>query len=187
MKRSTIFFVLLPAFCFFLATCKKSGGNSDVINIQGFYTTDYNGNSLGWQGPQDNDWTFMTGLSSAELALFNFDTGLSLDNTVMTTIPNNVLVFPNPAGSVQAYYFPTQDSNVVKLVIVDAALHVVSKQAIKVKGSSFIHLDVSNRTQYPNRTSFRAYYSFSAKDHPDYKVGFGDIRICDGTAISGCF
>ena len=36
---------------FFLTTCKKSGGNSDVINIQGFYTMDYNGNSLGWQGP----------------------------------------------------------------------------------------------------------------------------------------
>ena len=159
MKRNIIPFILLPVLSFFLATCKKSGSNNAIV-IQGFYSRDYNGSFLGWYGgPADNDWTFMTGLSSAELSLFNFDTGLSLDNTVMTTNPNNV----------------------------DAGLHVVTKQAFKTKGSGIIQLSLSNRAQYPNHASFRAYYSYSAKDHPDYKVGYGDIRICDSTALADCF
>src|SRR5258708_7147079 len=139
MKKINISIILLLTGSLFLAACKKNG-NNDVINIQGFYLTDYNGNTLGWKGPQDNDWTLMTGLSSAELSLFNFDTGLSLDNTVITTIANNVIAFPNPAGSVQNYYFSAQDSNVVKLVLVDAGLHVVTKQAVKIKGGQIVQL-----------------------------------------------
>lgn len=185
---------ILAVLCFFAVTCKKSDTNTpnNAITVQGFFLTDYNGNFLGWHGQPDSDWLFRPNLSSAEMNLFNFDTRLSLDNTVITTIPNNVLAYPNPAGPAQMYLFSCTDSNVIKLVIVDSNLRVLTKTALKwgsgsQRGSKPVQINLNDRTIFPNRSSCRAYFSYSAKDHPDYKVGYGDVRICDGTSVSGCF
>jgi hypothetical protein len=186
MKRIVkISILLLTAFAF-LINCNKSGGNG-VINIQGFHTTDYNGNFITQIGPPDSDWSFKTSLSQAELSLFHLFTSLDLSNTVVTTTSNGSTAFPNPASTQQNYFFSATDSNVVKLVIVDASLHVAYKTATKIKGNMVLQIDISDRTVFPNRTSFRAYFSYSALGHEDYKVGYGDIRICDGTSVPACF
>jgi hypothetical protein len=185
---------ILAVLCLFSADCNKSGTNtpSSVITIQGFFLTDYNANSLGWHGQPDSDWLFRPNLSASEMSLFNFNTGLSLDNTVVTTIPNNVVAYPNPASTDQMYLFSCTDSNVIKLVIVDSNLQVLTKTALKwgsggQRGSLPVDMHFSDRTLFPDHSSRRAYFSYSAKDHPDYKVGYGDIRICSGTSVSGCF
>ena len=194
MKLIKYSFILAVLCCSFF-DCKKSDNKNtprSAITIQGFFLTDYNGNSLSWNGPADSDWLFRPGLSAAEMALFNFDTQLSLDNTKMTTIPFNIEAFPNPASVVQLYSFSCYDSNVIKLVIVDSNLNVLKKKAIKWgSGSrsfgSTVQIDLSDKTLFPDHSSRRAYFSYSAKDHPDYKAGYGDIRICYGTTVSGCF
>jgi hypothetical protein len=176
--------LILAGFSLFF-TCNKSG---DYISIQGFHTTDQSGNFLGQIGPADKDWTFMTGLSQAELAFFNFDTGIPFENTTVPDISDNVLAFPNPASTQQAYHFTAADSAIVKLVIVNATLQVVKRTAFKImKGSNTVQVDVSDRASFPNHTSFRTYFSFSVKDHPDFKAGYGDIRICESGPATNCF
>lgn len=193
MKHNKFPFIL-AFLCFFLAACKKSDSTPphSAITIQGFFLTDWNGNFLGWHGQPDSDWHFMPNLSAAEMSLFNFNTGLSLDNTMVTTIPGNVVVYPNPASTDQMYYFTCNDSNVIKLVIVDSNLRVLTKTAIKwgsggQRGGIPVDMHFSDKTLFPDHSSRRAYFSYSAKGYPDYKVGFGDIRICSGTSVSGCF
>jgi hypothetical protein len=194
MKPIKYSFILAVLCCSFLA-CKKSDNKNtphSAITIQGFYLTDYNGNFLGWNGPADSDWLFRPGLSAAELALFNFDTQLSLDNTTMTTVPSTVIAYPNPASVAQIYYFSSNDSNVIKLVIVDSNLNVLTKTAFKwgsgsQLGGKPVQINLNDKTLFPDHSSRRAYFSYSAKDHPDYKAGYGDIRICYGTSASGCF
>ena len=182
MKSINLTLILIFLTCSFFK-CNKA--IDTVIVIQGFRTTDYNGNFLGQVGPADQDWTFMTNLSPAEMALFNFD-GPSLDNTVVS-VPQNVVAYPNPASTQQLYLFSPPDSAVVKIVIVDANLKIAQKNALKIKGSSPAALDLSNRTTFPNHSSWRVYYSFSARNTPNFKVGYGDIRICDGGTVSDCF
>jgi len=194
MKPFKYPFILAVLCCSFFA-CKKSDNKNtphSAITIQGFLLDDFNGNYLGQNGPADSDWLFRPGLSTAEMALFNFDTQLSLDNTTMTTIPYNVAAFPNPSSVAQIYDFSCYDSNVIKLVIVDSNLNVLKKTAIKWgsggrPGGKTVQIDLSDKLLFPDHSSRRAYFSYSAKDHPDYKAGYGDIRICYGTAVSGCF
>jgi hypothetical protein len=176
----TLILIVLSLSAF---VCKKSDGTA--IQILGFRTTDYNGNFLGQVGPPDHDWTFMTNLSPAEMALFNFD-GPSLDNTLVSS-PQNVIAVPNPANTQQLYYLSAPDSAVVRIVIVDANLKIAKKSAFKIKGPQPVDFNFSDRTQFPDHTSWRVYYSFSAKNNPNFMVGYGDIRICSSSAISDCF
>jgi hypothetical protein len=182
MKNIYLTLILIFLACSFFV-CKKAVDT--VIVIQGFRTTDFNGNFLGQVGPADHDWTSMTNLSPAEMALFNFD-GPSLDNTVVTT-PQNLMAYPNPANTQQIYYLSVPDSAVVKIVIVDANLKIAKKTAFKIKGPSPFDFNFSDRTQFPDHTSWRVYYSFSAKNNPNFMMGYGDIRICSSSAISDCF
>jgi hypothetical protein len=182
-------FVSLAALLLFGACSKSShSGGGGAIRIEGFKTTDVNGNFLGQVGPADHDWTFQAGLSVRELGLFNFDTGLSLDSTAMSAASNDgVDCFPNPAFNAQLYHIYALDRVVVKLVLIDSALKVAYRGAFKVKGSFFVQVDLSDLSKFPDHSSFRMYYSFSAKDHPDYKTGYGDIRICSSSAVGDCF
>ena len=172
------------------ATCKKSGSKQNAapaITIQGFILTDYNGNLLGWYGTPDSDWKIRPTLSAAEMALFQFNTNLSLDNTTETTLAYNIAVFPNPAWLEQRFTISPLDSNVGKIVFVDSTLRVLQDTAVKVKGPNDIPLHLSDTTLFPNHSSRRIYFSFSAAGHPDYAKGYGDIRICNQTAVTGCF
>ncbi len=168
------------------STCKKSSGN--VINISGFSLRDVVGNSLGIIGAPDSDWYFVSHLSARELALFDLQASGSLENTaVPDTINVPVAAFPNPAMSAQQFYFRTNDSVLVKLIIVDASLKVLQKTAFKTKGGGIMALDFSDRSIYPNGSAYRAYYSLSALGAPNFAVGYGDIKICDSQNVKDCF
>ena len=183
----TILILAVAGFC--AASCGKSGNHDQsksVIDIQGFALIDFSGNLLGWQGQPDSDWKFRPSLSAKEMALFQFNTGTTLDNTVQDSLPFNPIAFPNPAWMQQNVDVSAPDSNVVKIVIVDSMLTVLQQQAKKIKGGTLIHLDLSNATLFPDHSSRRIYFSFSALGKPDYKIGYGDIRICDQSG-SACF
>lgn len=180
------FFVLM-----FAAACKKDKDDK-VILITGFELKDASGNDFGHYGPEDNDWTFNNTLSDRELALFDFTPdGVNLDNTVETTISGKAFVaFPNPCTYNQYYYATASDLVLMKIVVVNDKLNVLTKTAVKFRGTQALIIDYSDSTVYPNKSSLRVYYSFSAQNKPNYKAGYGDIKICKGTGgttLDSCF
>jgi len=179
-------FILLCTACLFWS-CGKSGSSSNAINIQGFRLTDMAGNLIGQSGPQDSDWTAMRNLTQAEMALFNFGDTVSLDNTAVSGV-GILNPFPNPAFTQQMYIFNFAYHTVVKLVFVNNNLQVLLQKVIRTaSGSNTLVVDLSDRKKFPDHSSVRVYYSFSAKDHPNFVVGYGDVRICSSTSVPDCF
>lgn len=177
------FFILMIA-----AACKKDG-NKAVIYISGFAMKDAAGNDLGHYGPADNDWTFKNTLSDRELALFDFlPDNVTLNNTVEASIKDDAfMAFPNPCTYNQRYYFTTSGKSVLKVVVVNDKLDVLKKTAINVNaGTTNLNMDYSDSLLFPNRSAVRVYYSFSAQNKPNYKAGYGDIKICRGD-FNSCF
>ena len=156
------------------------------MSYLGFQLTDNNGSIIGQAGPADSDWTFMSHLTQTELKLFNFGDTVSLDNTAVTT-PNIAPPYPNPVATQQIYYISSPYPVVAKLVFVDDRLGVLMSKAVRISGTVALNFDFSNRGPFPNRTSLRVYYSFSAQNNPNFLFGYGDIRICDGTTMPDCF
>lgn len=175
----------------FAAACEKDKDDK-VIFIAGFELKDASGNEFGHYGPEDNDWTFNNTLNDRELALFDFlPDNVNLNNTVEAAISlNGVMAFPNPCTYTQYYWANASDSVLMKIVVVNDKLNVLTKTALKFKGSKTLVIDYSDDAQYPNGTSLRVYYSFSAQNKPNYKAGYGDIKICKGTGsttLDSCF
>jgi len=168
-----------------LAGCKKSD-DSGKITIDGFYITDAVGNHVGHHGPFDEDWTFGKEATAEELALFNFPVTVTLDNTTEAAINGQLVAYPNPVSSLQAYHGNVSDSVVFRLVVVNDNLQVLFKTAVKVKGTFDFQVSYSDRTTFPDKSSLRVYYSVSALNKPNYKTGYGDIKICDNTS-GNCF
>jgi hypothetical protein len=80
----------------------------------------------------------------------------------------------------------------MKVVVVNNKLDVLTKTALKGKGGmQFIINYYSDTLLYPNKSSLRLYYSFSAQNKPNYKAGYGDLKICrvpiPTNAINSCF
>jgi hypothetical protein len=171
------FFVLM-----FTAACNKNKDDK-AIDIAGFELKDASGVLVGHYGPEDKDWTFNNTLSDREMALFDFlPDDVNLNNTVEAGISGNgVVAFPNPCVYRQSFYASASDVVVMKIVVVNDKLNVLTKTAVKFKGTVNVALDYSDDSLYPNGTSLRVYYSFSAQNKPNYKAGYGDIKICKGT------
>ncbi len=165
--------------------CDKDNDNHK-IKIEGFYLTDANGNHFGHHGPLDEDWTFSATASAEVLALFDFPADLA--NTVQVPFTSQMVAYPNPMQNLQAYSLKAglSDSVVIKLVVVNSDLKVLYKASAKVKGAFAIQIDYSNRTTFPDKTSYRVYYSLSAQNKLNYLTGYGDIRICTD-ASGNCF
>jgi hypothetical protein len=175
----------------FAAACKKDKDDK-AIDIAGFELKDGSGNEFGHYGQDDNDWTFNNTLSDREIALFDFlPDNVNLNNTVETAISGNgVVAYPNPCTYNQYYHASVSDSVLLKIVVVNDKLNVLTKTALKFKGTRSLALDYSDSTLYPNRSSLRVYYSFSAQNKPNYKAGYGDIKICrstGSTTLDTCF
>jgi len=174
------------------AGCKKDSGKA-AIAIEGFKLKDYSGNDIGYNGQVDNDWTFKNTLSDREIALFDFlPAGVNLDNTVEAAISlNSIVAYPNPFANTQFYNAYASDSVLMKVVVVNDKLDVLTKTALKQKGSIYFSMDYSDSVLYPNHSSLRLYYSFSAQNKPNYKAGYGDIKICrvpiPWNSINTCF
>jgi hypothetical protein len=187
MKLLKISFVPFLACVIVVFACHKSGHDQQTtaaINIQGFELTDFSGNLLGWQGTPDSDWLIRPGLSAAEMAVLNFNTNLSLNNTTVDT-PSFIVTFPNPVWNQQDFYCYNTDSNVIKIVYVDSMLRVLKDAAVKGKGTVLVTMPLTDPTLFPDHSSRRIYFSFSASGHPDYAVGYGDVRMCSAVSGSG--
>ena len=175
----------------FVAACKKDKDDK-AIDIAGFELKDASGNEFGHYGQDDNDWTFNNTLSDREMALFDFlPDNVNLNNTVEAAISGNgVVAYPNPCSYNQYYHANVSDSVLMKIVVVNNKLNVLTKTAVKFKGTKSLSIDYSDSTLYPNRSSLRVYYSFSAQNKPNYKVGYGDIKICRSSGsmtLDTCF
>jgi len=189
MKLLKISFAPFLGCLILVIACHKSGHEgqtSAAINIQGFELVDFSGNLIGWQGTPDSDWLVRPHLSTAEMAVLNFNTNLSLTNTAVDTI-QGVLAYPNPAWNEQLFYCRVGDSNVVKIVYVDSMLRVLKDTAVKGKGTVLVPMLLMDKTLFPDHSSRRVYFSLSAEGHPDYAVGYGDVRICSQTSTTDCF
>jgi hypothetical protein len=164
---------------------KPTDSVKPVIVIENFKLVDGSGNDMGYYGTADNDWTFNNTLSDREMALFDFlPANVSLDNTAEAVISGNRLfAYPNPCAYTQSYNANASDSVVLKVVIVNDKLNVLSKTALKRKGAiQFAVNYYSDTLLYPNKSSLRLYYSFSAQNKLNYKAGYGDIKICRAAA-----
>lgn len=184
--HQTAVLVFTFLICIAAAGCKKE---KDKIHIAGFDINDAAGNLLGHYGPDDNDWTFNNTLSDHEVALFDFSTDVSLENTLEAVVFDNMIhTFPNPCSADQFYHISVSEATVVKLVIVNSKLEVLMKQAFKImKGANSIKLNYGNRSLFADMAGVRLYYSFCAQNKPNYKSGYGDIKICSNTNYTECF
>jgi hypothetical protein len=188
MKLLKISFVPFLTCVIVVFACHKSGHDKPTaaaaINIQGFELIDFSGNLVGWEGTPDSDWLIRPNLSAAEMAVLNFNTNLSLNNTIVDT-PSFIAAFPNPAWNQQDFYCYNADSTVIKIVYVDSMLRVLKDTAVKGKGTVLVTMPLMDPTLFPDHSSRRIYFSFSANGHPDYLVGYGDVRICSQVSTSG--
>src|SRR5688500_14135076 len=168
LTKPVIFISALFILMMIAAACKKDKDKA-AIDIAGFELKDAAGNDFGRYGPIDNDWTFNNTLSDRELALFDFtSTDVNLDNTVEATISGNrIFAYPNPCAYNQYYHVSASDQVLMKVVVVNNKLDVLAKKALKVKGAiNFVMDYYSDSLLFPNKSSLRMYYSFSAQNKP---------------------
>jgi hypothetical protein len=183
---SALFILMIAAAC-------KKDSNKSAINISGFKLKDAAANDFGHYGPEDNDWTFNNTLSDREMALFDFlPADVNLNNTVEVAISgNSIIAYPNPCAYSQSYEANASDSVLMKVVVVNDKLDVLTKKTLKGKGYLRVAVDYySDSLLFPNKSSLRLYYSFSAQNKPNYKAGYGDIKICrmaQPTNVNDCF
>ena len=183
---------LIPALigCLVMAGCDKSD-EKNPIQIEGFKLFDHFGNTIGTVGPADHDWEFVNWntLSAKEQQLLNTSDAVNTNNTVVSTV--NVHPYPNPVRDQSSVLAQSTDSVKFKLIVTDKTGGVLIQVAEKIKGSKSFSLDLSNRNLFPFGKDLRYYYSFSAAGNPHFKVGYGDIRVCDysggGNPITVCF
>lgn len=195
MKPSHLCFLTLFAAIFTFGKCNKDKDLDDnipfSIKIEGFLIMDFSGNSITHWGEPDNDWKVQNTLSANEMALFNVPTAVELLNTTQATIDTIVWAYPNPINASQQYAVKTSDSVHLQMIIVDSSLTVLKRNSLKIKGNpsfaTFL-LDFSDRTTFPDRKAFRVYFSFSGANKPNYRSGYGDIKICDNAIlVNQCF
>ena len=83
------------------------------------------------------------------------------------------------------------DTSLLRTNITDSTGTVIKQLSKKLKGAAVFQLDLSDRNQYPNKKSLRYLYSFSSEAVPNFKVGYGDIKVCDYNAgqepVTVCF
>jgi hypothetical protein len=129
----------------------------------------------------------MKSLPLSQMNLFYFGDTVSLDNTSVGNVTVG-MPFPNPVASQQMYYISTSTPVVAKFVFADKNLGARIQHAVRLNsGTNALTFDLSSRALFEVPSSLRVFYSFSAKDHPNFVVGYGDIRICESTNISDCF
>lgn len=168
----------LPALLFILllSGCKKEAG--DVIKIGGYLLRDQYGQPMGSSGASDDDWQLdsWSSLNAREQDILNFADTVRMENTVVADV-QQVVAYPNPVTTRSNLQFWAADSVKVKVALVDGQGRVHRSYAGRFKGSHHLAVDVSDRSLFPSGKGLRYYYSFSAAGHPNFKAGYGDIRI----------
>lgn len=174
-----IFFLYLLICITVLTACKKEEDESEIIRFEGFKLTDALGNSIGEVGNASDDWQVRnwSELSAKEQGFLNFSDNVNLDGTAVSTV-YSPLAFPNPMQYQSSIQFRTDDSVKVKFALVDSTGKVWKTGSEKFKGAKVFYQDVSDPVSFPSKMSLRYYYSFSAASQPNFKAGYGDIKIC---------
>ena len=179
LKYITAFSFLL--FIFFNLSCKKAGKGTS-ITIDGLLYTDYLGNAISSYGNTSDDWGFSTNLTPTEINLFNFTDQVNMTGTLQLSNPKIFPAYPNPAKTYIGFtgqFGTSSQLTKLKVVIVDPYLNIALRDAIIVSGTSQIFFSLTNFA-YQKHGVYRIYYSLSAKDKPNYKMGYGDFQICPG-------
>lgn len=179
VKRIVLLYILFGALH---AGCKKKG-TLTPLDISGILYTDRLGNPIGAYGDPTGDWGFSTNLTARELELFNFADSVNMSSTTVLLNPNITPAYPNPTKNYIGFagtFGSSFQFSKLKVVIVDPFFNVAYKDAILVSGSGVFYLSLVNPIFQANGV-YRIYYSLSAKDNPNYKVGYGDFQICPGT------
>ena len=176
--------VIILCLAVFGFSCKKKAAQLTAKPLEGVAYTDFLGNSITNYGDVSDDWTFTNNLTAREKALFDFPDDVDMTGTTEAAIPQIYPAYPNPAFSnirfVGRFGTAAQLSK-IKIVITDGFLNVAYRDAILIDGGiQNIFLAVGNRSQFLQRGIYRIYYSLSAKDKPNYKMGYGDFQICPG-------
>jgi len=174
-----IFFFCVLICITVLTACKKEKDKSEVIRIEGFELTDALGNSFGEVGNASDDWQIRnwSELSAIEQGFLNFSENVNTDGTISSMV-HSPLAFPNPVYNQSYIDFRADDSVKVKFALVDSTGKVWKTGFAKFKGAKQFILDVSDPGSFPSKMSLRYYYSFSAEGQPNFKAGYGDIKIC---------
>jgi anthranilate/para-aminobenzoate synthase component I len=181
----------IPALLLFIVlittrfSCDKNDYEApDAFPVEGFSLFDQFGNSMGRIGAPDNDWQLraFTSLNTREQALLLRPSTVGLANTAQATVFFSP--YPNPVKNVSSFYVSSSDSSLFRLFVVNPRGDLLFELNEKIRGGKTFQLNVSDRTQFPNRSGLRFYYSFSATGNPNFTVGSGDIKVCD-TDLSG--
>lgn len=175
--------VLLMLFFVAANTSCKKNSKPTPLNISGFLYTDYRGFKIGSYGDPSDDWKFSTTLTPDEINLFNFPDSVDMTSTVPVSITQIYPAYPNPAVNNLAFggqFGTSSQFSKLKIVVVDPFLNVAFRDALLVSGSAQLVLSVNNRIKFQKKGIYRLYYSLSAKNKPDYKMGYGDFQICPG-------
>jgi hypothetical protein len=169
----------------FFPGCKK---DKDKITISGFLIVDAFGNTITTIGNANDDWKLndLSTLSAFEKSLFDFPDTVFLNGTVVSNV-QIYPAYPNPVSLVSAIAFSSVDTVKLKIVLVDSKGQRLRSTALKFKGSKAIMFDVSQRDLFPLGKALRYYYSFSAASQQNFKVGYGDIKVCNSPDITKCF
>lgn len=176
--------IMILLFVFFNLSCKKKKAESaTTVPVGGLLYTDNFGNPIASYGDPSDDWGFTTNLNPAELNLFNFTDSLDMTGTVQFSNPKILPAYPNPAKSVIGFigqFGSSSQTSKLKVVITDPFLNIALRDAIIVGGTPQVFFSVSNKQIFQSNGVYRIYYSLSAKDKPNYKMGYGDFQICPG-------
>jgi hypothetical protein len=180
-----IFTCIACCFLLIISGCGKDKDDDRVIKIEGYHLFDANGMETGMVGGQDRDWTIV-GLTSKELALFEIMK--ASDQVLVNTKECDISLikcYPSPASSNQTFSVVSSDTVVVNLAIVDDQMIPVVSIVGRGKGQLNFNFSLQDIPSKNANTSYRLYYSFSAAGKPNFKAGYGDIRICDN--LTDCF
>jgi hypothetical protein len=175
------------------ACSDKDPLKNDEVKIEGFIIRDALGNQLAVVGDPGVDWTIgeWSSLSAREQGFLSFSDNIDMNNTISTSL-NAPLTYPNPTGvGVNSYnmvLFHSADSVKVKLAIVNTSGVVLKTYAVKIKGITHLSIDLTDTNKFPAGIKLRYYYSYSASGHPNFKAGYGDVKLCnDPVNWTQCF
>lgn len=176
MKK--IFQLSILSICFL--SCHKNDDpvitnniNPHTIAISGITETDALGNITG--NIDSTDWKTTDVFSSYIDSLFLFSDSLNYSHVHVSIV--GLSEFPNPVSNYFQIAVQSNDTSVIKYVIVDSTAHIYAR------GSQLLFADTSNistfnfsGTNYPSSKLYRVYYKIYSGVNNSFAQGHGDIK-----------
>jgi hypothetical protein len=169
--------VLAVVLCF--VGCKKDNnasnqGNDEILDFSSYYKTDVNANPMGIVGDPTDDNKFENWNEWVYTLFSSMDTA-SLEGTAKGEL-KFFAAYPNPVSNVQALGVQCTQPSVFKYLLIDKGKAVLTRgvqRSADGKFSLFIKYNELGLTH----TTYRLYYSLSAKDNPHYYRAHCDVEV----------